>query len=63
MTAVLAVAPGRGVVLKALSSLSAQHFLSMHGAVALQRHLVRRSALRLFRAEAAQAWKNATVAA
>jgi transposase-like protein len=46
---------------------TAQQFLSMHAAVHntfnLQRHLVSRRALRLFRAEAAQAWKNSTVAA
>ena len=46
---------------------SAQRFLSMHAAVHntfnLQRHLVSRRTLRLFRAEAAQAWQNATVAA
>ena len=46
---------------------SAQRFLSIHAAVHntfnLQRHLVSRRTLRLFRAGAAQAWKNATVAA
>jgi transposase-like protein len=46
---------------------SAQRFLSMHAAVHntfnLQRHLVSRRTLRLFRAEAAQAWQNATAAA
>ncbi|MGL4441104.1 MAG: DDE-type integrase/transposase/recombinase, partial [Bosea sp. (in: a-proteobacteria)] len=46
---------------------SAQRFLSIHAAVHntfnLQRHLVSRRTLRLFRAEAAQAWQNATVAA
>ncbi len=45
---------------------SAQRFLSMHAAVHntfnLQRHLVSRRTLRLFRAEAAQAWQNATAA-
>jgi hypothetical protein len=45
----------------------AQRFLSIHAAVHntlnLQRHLVSRRTLRLFRAEAAQAWQNATVAA
>ena len=45
---------------------SAQRFLSMHAAVHntfnLQRHLVSRRTLRQFRAEAAQTWKNATVA-
>jgi transposase-like protein len=46
---------------------SAQRFLSMHAAVHntfnLQRHLVSRRTLRLFRTEATQAWQNATVAA
>jgi transposase-like protein len=46
---------------------SAQRFLSIHAAVHntfnLQRNLVSRRTLRLFRAEAAQAWQNATVAA
>ena len=46
---------------------SAQRFLSIHAAVHntfnLQRHLVSRRTLRLFRAEAAQALQNATVAA
>ena len=46
---------------------SAQRFLSIHAAVHntfnLQRHLVSRRTLRLFREEAAQAWQNATVAA
>jgi putative transposase len=45
----------------------AQHFLSMHGAVHnafyLERHLLSRRTLRLFEAEAAQAWQDATVAA
>jgi transposase-like protein len=45
---------------------SAQRFLSIHAAVHntfnLQRHLVSRRTLRLFRADAAQAWQNATVA-
>jgi transposase-like protein len=45
----------------------AQRFLSIHAAVHntfnLQRHLVSRRTLRLFGAEAAQAWQNATVAA
>jgi hypothetical protein len=42
---------------------SAQRFLSMHAAVHntfnLQRHLVSRSTLRIFRAEAASEWRNA----
>ena len=46
---------------------SAQRFLSMHAAVHntfdLQCHLDSRRTLRLFRAEAAQAWQNAPVAA
>ena len=46
---------------------SAQRFLSIHAAVHntfnLQCHFVSRRTLRLFRAEAAQAWQNATVAA
>jgi putative transposase len=46
---------------------SAQCFLSMHAAVHntfnIERHILSRSTLRLFRAEAAQAWQNATVAA
>ena len=46
---------------------SAQRFLSIHAAVHntfnLQRHLVSRRTLRLFRAEAAQAWQDATFAA
>jgi putative transposase len=46
---------------------SAQGFLSVHAAVHntfdLQCHLVSRRTLRLLRAEAAQAWQNATVAA
>jgi hypothetical protein len=45
----------------------AQHFLSMHGAVHnalnLERHLLSRRTLRLFRTEAAQAWQDATAAA
>src|SRR6195256_6848474 len=46
---------------------SAQHFLSMHAAVHnnfnLQRHLVSRSTLRVFRAEAAAQWRSAVAAA
>jgi putative transposase len=46
---------------------SAQRFLSAHSAVHnsfnLQRHLVSRRTLRLFRAQAAQHWTSATAAA
>ena len=46
---------------------SAQRFLSMHAAVHntfnLQRHLLSRRTLRLFRAEAREAWQDATAAA
>ena len=46
------------------SAASAQCFLSMHAAVHntfyLQRHLISRSTLRTFRAEAAAAWQAAT---
>src|SRR5215212_11406834 len=49
------------------SAQSAQRFLSMHAPVHntfnLQRHLVSRRTLRLFRAEAEQAWQIATTAA
>jgi transposase-like protein len=49
------------------SARSAQRFLSMHGAVHntfnFQRHLISRSALRIFRAEAAAEWRNAVAAA
>jgi transposase-like protein len=46
---------------------SAQRFLSVHSAVhntfALQRHLISRRVLRLFRVEAAEQWNHATAAA
>ena len=49
------------------SPMSAQRFLSVHAAVHnifnLQRHLISRRTLRLFRAAAAQQWQDATVAA
>src|SRR5712675_777957 len=49
------------------SAASAQRFLSVHAAVHntfnLQRHLVSRSALRIFRLEAAAQWRTATLAA
>ena len=49
------------------SAASAQRFLSMHAAVHntfnLQRHLVSRSTLRIFRTEAAVQWRSATAAA
>src|SRR6478735_7679996 len=49
------------------SAASAQRFLSVHAAVHntfnLQRHLVSRSTLRIFRSEAAAQWRSATSAA
>jgi transposase-like protein len=49
------------------SAQSAQRFLSVHAAVHntlnLQRHLVSRSTLRTFRAEAAAQWQDAVAAA
>jgi transposase-like protein len=49
------------------SARSAQRFLSMHApghnTFNLQRHLVSRRTLRLFRAEATRAWQIATLAA
>jgi len=49
------------------SARSAQRFLSMHAAVHntfnLQRHLISRSTLRIFRAEAAAEWHAAVAAA
>jgi putative transposase len=48
------------------SSGSAQRFLSMHAAVhntfSLQRHLLCRRIMRLFRADAAEQWQHATAA-
>jgi transposase-like protein len=49
------------------SPMSAQRFLSVHAVVHnifnLERHLICRATLRLFRAAAAQQWQNATAAA
>jgi putative transposase len=49
------------------SAASAQRFLSVHAAVHntfnLQRHLVSRSTLRIFRSDAAAQWRSATNAA
>ena len=49
------------------SARSAKRFLSMHGAVHntfnFQRHLISRSILRIFRAEATAEWRNAVAAA
>jgi transposase-like protein len=46
---------------------SAQHFLSVHSAIYntfnLQRHLISRRTLRLFRAQAAEQWRSATIPA
>jgi transposase-like protein len=48
------------------SARSAQRFLSMHTVVHntfnLQRHLISRSTLRIFRAEAADEWSRAVAA-
>ena len=49
------------------SARSAQPFLSMHAAIHntfnLQRHLISRSTLRIFRAEATAQWQSAVAAA
>jgi putative transposase len=48
------------------SASSAQRFLSMHAAIHntfnLQRHLASRATLRIFRAEAANQWRDAVTA-
>lgn len=45
----------------------AQRFVSIHGAVyntfSVQRHLISRKTLHLFRSEAFSAWRSATIAA
>jgi hypothetical protein len=49
------------------SAAFSQRFLNMHAAVYntfnLQRHLISRSTLRIFRAEAAAQWRDAVAAA
>jgi putative transposase len=55
------------IIQHAIWMASAQRFLSVHAAVHntfnLQRHLVSRSTLRIFRLEAAAQWRTATIAA
>ena len=57
----------RGMLQRFKSARSAQRFLSMHAAVHntfnFQRHLISRSTLRVFRAEATAEWRNAVAAA